>query len=117
MHWNYHLNHHFGSCRLLATGYDPHMKSEVRYYLLPGDFDNIGVTDGTNSHVVPITTISPSINRLQGLIDEVRQGGNPAVKAFDKPGGQKRHTVDLDAVEEFRPRAIKRSRLDESALA
>lgn len=116
MNWNYHMGNHFESCRLIATGYDPYCKAEVRYFMLPGNFECVGVSDGCHSHVVPLTSIAPSINRLQGLVDEIQQGGNPAVKDYNKSGGQKRHAVDLD-VEEFKPRKIKRHQLDDAALA
>lgn len=116
MIWNRYLNSHFSSCRLIATDFDPFTQSELRYYALPGEFANVGATDGTHAHVVPLHAQSTSIQRLQGLIDEIRQGGDPSVRHYHAaPTRQRRHAVDLDD-DEFRPRAIKRVRLDLSAL-
>lgn len=117
MTWNRYLNSNFSSCRLIATDFNPFTQSELRYYALPGEFANIGATDGYHSHIVPLNAQSPSIQRLKGLIDEIQQGGNPNIRHYQAaPTRQKRHEVNLD-VEEFKPRVIRRARLDLADLA
>lgn len=64
MRYNSHFANHFGSCRLLKTGRDPHRERDVKIYALPGEFDVVGITDGTDSWVAPVAT---------GFLEDVRK--------------------------------------------
>lgn len=50
---NYFAND-FASCRLLAYARDPHRGRDVRIYLMPGDLENVGITDGIDKWVCPV---------------------------------------------------------------
>lgn len=77
MRWNHHLNNHFGSCRLLGKGYDPYRKRDIEVRALPGEFELVGITDGTDSFVTGVNT--PFLAPYKRLLDEIRQGNNPQV--------------------------------------
>lgn len=50
---NYFAND-FASCRLLAYARDPHRERDVRIYLMPGDIENVGITDGVDKWICPV---------------------------------------------------------------
>lgn len=51
--FNEHMRSHFRDCRLIHEGFDPNRQREARYFALPGEFDLIGYSDGTDSFMIP----------------------------------------------------------------
>lgn len=62
--YNHLFANHFGSCRLLKVGRDPHRERDVKIYAIPGEFDVVGISDGTDSWVAPVAT---------GFLEDVRK--------------------------------------------
>jgi hypothetical protein len=50
-----YLNTHFrsGGCRLIARAYDKCRERRVQLYAIPGHYDCVGVSDGTDAWVAP----------------------------------------------------------------
>lgn len=72
-----HMSNKFASCRLLATARDVHRNRDVKVFMLPGDFDAVGVSDGVDVWIAP-TTINPFSVDVRKLLGEIRAGGDPA---------------------------------------
>lgn len=58
---------------LLANARDEHRDRDVRLYLMPGEFDTVGVTDGTDAWVAPVIADPFSVN-IARLMQDVRDG-------------------------------------------
>lgn len=73
MNYKYYLNSQFAGCRLLAETYDEHRKRDVRVYMVPGQFDVVGVCDGTDSWVAP-AIINPFSCDVLGMLKRIASG-------------------------------------------
>lgn len=62
--YNHHFANHFGGCRLLKSGHDPHRNRPVKIYAIPGEFDVVGISDGTDAWIAPVAT---------GFLEDVRK--------------------------------------------
>jgi len=51
--FNAYFANDFRGCRLIAYGYDIHREREVKVYLMPGDLENVGLTDGVDKWIAP----------------------------------------------------------------
>lgn len=51
--YNHYLMGHFGSCRLIARAFDDCRNRQVKLYAMPGIYDAVGVTDGTDAWIAP----------------------------------------------------------------
>lgn len=69
----YYFNNNFAGCRCLAHAYDEHRKRDVRIYLIPGEIEAVGVTDGVDKWVAP-TCISPFSVDIPDLIKRIVSG-------------------------------------------
>ncbi len=67
--WNHHFENHFGSCVLLDNCRD----RAVKLYALPGEFDLVGVTDGTDAWVAPVIA-DPFSVKVARLLGDLRAG-------------------------------------------
>lgn len=74
MRYNHHFQNHFGSCVLLAKAHDPYRNRNVELRLLPGEFDVVGVTDGTDCWIAPVVNDPFSVG-IGRIIDTIRQTG------------------------------------------
>lgn len=52
--WNILMNNHFTGCSHTGSMPDPHRNRTINAYLLPGDEDNLGFTDGVDAWVAPM---------------------------------------------------------------
>lgn len=77
MAYNHHLKTHFGSCRLLKVGRDPHRERDVKIHAIPGEFDVVGISDGTDSWIAPIAT--GFLEDVRKALVQLQAGGNPGV--------------------------------------
>lgn len=78
--FNGHFANHFSSCLLLARAHDPYRQREVQLRLLPGEFDYVGITDGTDAWIAPVAGDPFSVG-IKRILDELRQGKMPTVPA------------------------------------
>lgn len=65
--WNGYMNNHFKECELIGTKPDPHRGRLVSVYRIPGDDDNVGVSDGVDAWIT-----SPSV-----IVHTLEQEGIP----------------------------------------
>ena len=93
MSHKYHIQNHFGSCRLLAESYDQHRKRDVKIYMLPGEFTHVGVSDGTDAWIAPAMESVFRVNIL-AILTKIREGQDVPVQRdlfLDaQPGRQRR---------------------------
>ena len=64
--WNHHFANHFGSCMLLAKARDEHRNRDVEVRMLPGEFEVVGVTDGTDAWIAPVIADPFNVN-IRGI--------------------------------------------------
>lgn len=102
--YNAHFANHFGGCMLLALARDPHRNRDVQLRMLPGEFDHVGVTDGTDAWIAPVAG-DPFGVGIKRILDGVREGRMPAPHApmTRKP---RRTLIAAPAAENGPPRAI-----------
>ena len=72
MRYNHLFANHFGSCRLLKVGHDPHRNRDVKIYAVPGEFDVVGISDGTDCWVAPINT--GFLEDVRKMLERIRAG-------------------------------------------
>lgn len=73
---------------LLANARDEHRNRDVRLYLMPGEFETVGVTDGTDAWVAPVIADPFSVN-IARLMQDVREG--KIIRPNEVP--RKRHRI------------------------
>lgn len=74
MSYKHHLTNHWAGCRLLAKTRDNCRNRDVQLFLIPGDFDYVGVTDGTDAWVAPSHVPSIFGVDVKPLLDQIRKG-------------------------------------------
>lgn len=96
--FNHYMNNHFGSCRLLVTGYDLCRNRDVKAYVIPGRADCIGLTDGTDAWIAPLTAGSSIFHGvdLRKLVGSLFAGENPAIMHAPRPKGARRAPIVLE---------------------
>lgn len=108
--YNHHFANHFGSCRLIATGWDPHRNRDIQLHLIPGELECVGVTDGVDAWVAPIAT--PFLSDVHKALQALWKGEDvrfPILLPKQRPGGdpaprRPRQRVSLDEEPEIAPR-------------
>lgn len=103
MRYNRHFENHFGSCVLLAKTHDPYRDRDVQLRLIPGEFDVVGVTDGTDAWVAPVSGDPFSLG-ISRIIESVRAG---TFKAAVKPSTT-RHALPKAVVEQVKGLVLRR---------
>ena len=98
--YNHLINSHFSSCRLLANARDNHRNRDVRLYAIPGNFEFVGVTDGTDSWVAP-TSINPFSANVQRLLEDMRAG--KPIEVNQLPSKHERRKIVLTAPDSTPP--------------
>lgn len=104
MRYNHHFANHFGSCLLLAHARDPHRERDVQLRMLPGEFEVVGVTDGTDAWIAPVAG-DPFGVGIKRILDGVREGRMPSPQPLGarKP---RRALTTRPAPEQGPPQAI-----------
>lgn len=74
------INCHFAGCRLLANAHDEHRNRAVQVFMLPGHFDHVGVTDGTDAWIAPVIADPFSVN-VKRILDDIQAGKDPRVES------------------------------------
>lgn len=72
MKYNRHFQDHFRSCQLLKTGHDPHRNRRVEIRFIPGEYEVVGITDGTDAWVAPVST--GFLEDVRKLLERIRAG-------------------------------------------
>lgn len=85
--FNTYMTSHFSGCRLLANAVDPYRNSQVKLYALPGEFDLVGVTDGTDAWMAPVSGDPFSVS-VKRIMSDIREG-----KEVASPGRQRQRVV------------------------
>jgi hypothetical protein len=63
----------FEGCREIARGRDLHRQRDVRIYYCPGEFDHVGVHDGTDWWIAPVIADPFSVN-VPRIMQQLRDG-------------------------------------------
>ena len=71
--YKYHIGNKFGACRHIANAHDPHRDREVKLYHIPGNFEYVGMCDGTDAFVCPVN-IDPFSAGIARLFADIRAG-------------------------------------------
>lgn len=74
--FNEYFKNHWEGCRLLAEARDNHRNRDVRIYMVPGEFDIVGVSDGTDAWVAPVA-IDPFSVSVKRILEDIREGKDP----------------------------------------
>jgi len=118
--FNSFFQNNFSGCRKLAECYDPHRNREVSIYLLPGYVDAVGVTDGVDKWVAPVSASLFTVN-IQDLLRRMHAGENlnlpVTVRREGSGSGQKRARRALLDVTEPDPAPTRRRLLVDPAPA
>lgn len=77
--WKHYINNDYSGCMLLAYAHDQHRNRDVRIYLIPGVEDCVGVTDGVDAWIAPVSASLFSVN-VERLLNDLREG-----KGIPKP--------------------------------
>lgn len=72
MSFKHHINSHFSGCVCLAQTRDECRDRTVHVYALPGEFDLVGVSDGTDAWVAPVVADPFSVNVKRLLEDHAK---------------------------------------------
>lgn len=67
---------HFAGCVLLAKAHDPYRQRNVELRMVPGQFDVVGVSDGTDAWIAPVAGDPFRVN-IARLIEDARAGRTP----------------------------------------
>lgn len=68
--FNAYMAGHFSGCRLLAHARDEHRGRDVKLFKIPGHWDVVGVTDGTDSWIAP-TAAGPFFKTADGDVADI----------------------------------------------
>lgn len=87
--WKTFINSGFSGCMLLAYARDHVRQRDVKIWLVPGERDDVGISDGTDAWIAPVSADCFSVN-VKRLIDDLNAG-----KQIPKPvppvaGGRRR---------------------------
>ena len=81
MKYNHLFESHFQGCLHLASYHDSHRKRDAKVFMVPGDHEIVGISDGVDSWIAPANT-SVAGYSLLALLESVRagtfQGATPA---------------------------------------
>lgn len=78
--YQYYLKNGFDSCRLLAVTRDVHRNRDVRVYMIPGEFDYVGVNDGVDKWIAPVIANPFSVD-VRKLLAAVAAGSTTPTDA------------------------------------
>lgn len=76
MRFNEYFKNHFAGCRVLANARDEHRGRDVKIFQVPGEFDFVGVSDGTDVWIAP-TGINPFSVDVPRILADIRAGKEP----------------------------------------
>lgn len=74
--FNSYLSQRFEGCRCIAHARDPHRERDVKIYAVPGEFDLVGVSDGTDVWIAPVIADPFSVS-IKRIMEIMKAGGQP----------------------------------------
>lgn len=92
MNFKNYINTGFVSCRLIAETYDNIRKRQVRLYMIPGHPEDVGVTDGVDAWVCPISC-NPFRVDVVKLFAAIHAGQTVGIQRDPPGGGRSRRTL------------------------
>lgn len=75
--FNHYFANDFASCLLVGYARDHHRGRDVRIFKMPGDVENVGVTDGIDKWIAPVIANPFSINVIQWMKNHLDGVPNP----------------------------------------
>lgn len=105
MRFNHFMASHFksGGCRLIARARDTCRNRDVELYQIPGEWDVVGVSDGTDAWIAP-SAASPFFKTATGDVSEILRRmkmGEPLPPVPNAPRARVRIEED-----EIKPRPV-----------
>lgn len=89
--YKYYFGNGFAGCKLLAHTRDVYRERDVRVFMIPGEFDVVGVTDGTDCWIAPVAADPFRVN-VADLIRRVRAG--EPITVSEPPKRPRRALID-----------------------
>lgn len=86
--FKHYMNSRFSGCRLLANAYDQHRNREVKVFLIPGEFECVGVCDTVDCWIAPVIA-EPFSLPIGSVIKDILDG-KKVVLPINAPGSRKR---------------------------
>lgn len=113
MKYNHYMNSHFSGCQVIAKARDTCRERDVKIFRIPGYWDVVGVSDGTDSWIAPVSAGLFFRTTSGDVADIMRrlQAGEPLGPIPDAPGRRQRVAL----IEDELPAARRRVSLDEEA--
>lgn len=93
--FNAYFMNDFVACRLLAYARDVYRNRDVRIYQVPGEWDFVGVTDGVDKWIAPISANPFSVN-VGRLLEDIK-AGKPNPKPTQPTVGGRRKLLTTEA--------------------
>lgn len=93
--YKYHISHAFGACRHVANARDPHRERDVKLFHIPGDFTVVGISDGTDNWISPIT-VDPFSVGIARIFDDIRAGKSVEVTTLSRRRNRIEPQMQLD---------------------
>ena len=116
MNFKHYMTSHYAGCRLVARGFDPHRERDVRMYQIPGTMEVLGVDDGTDRWIAPLTSPFLAVV-LKALRDEA--SGEPQtwpIVLGQRPGAVGRRKLLDEAPATPAPPRARKQLVDEPAV-
>lgn len=101
--YKHHFENHFASCILLAYARDPYRNRDVQLRALPGEFDHVGVSDGTDSWIAPVAG-DPMRVGVARILENLRLGIMPKPEKPVQGRRQRAHLIEQPPAPTPRPR-------------
>lgn len=95
--WKVYMNNHFGSCTVLAHARDHCRERDVKICLIPGEADAVGITDGTDAWIAPVSADCFSVN-VQRLMEDLRAGRFVRAETY-APRRERKQPITLPAAD------------------
>lgn len=101
--FNVYLNTHFqgSGCRLIARARDTCRSRDVRLYAVPGHFNVVGVSDGIDAWIAPVSA-GPFFKTATGDVAKIMQAlqaGEPPPQVPDAPQHRPRRALLPDGAD------------------
>jgi hypothetical protein len=106
--FNHYMNSHFSGCRLIARARDTCRERDVTIHQIPGYWDVVGVSDGTDAWVAPTST-GPFFKTATGDVTKIMralEAGEELPPVPDAPAKDqtRRRAVLIDDAEQPPPK-------------
>lgn len=113
--YKFHINTHFGHCVLIAKKRDEHRGRDVRMYHMPGNFEYVGIYDGTDAFIAPVAGFPFGLERR--IFDDIRAGKQVGVVDETVQPKRVRKAPKTQRELELSPAPVMRIRIAPNAIA